>query len=469
MREEKDILGKINIPDEAVYGIYTLRALDNFPITGERINLYILKALLNVKKAAVFANHKTGRLAADKYEVIKKALDLLLDETEKAIGKESFTIFDKIIVDPYHGGAGAPLNMNISEVIANIALQILGRKPGQYDIIHPVNHVNMSQTINDTYLTSFRIASLSLIKEFKEALLILQKSLLEKAEQFGSVVKLGRTQMQDAAAITLGREFGSYAKSIERTILHLQSAEDDLTISNICGNSAGDDKEYINSVNDEIKNLTGFAFTEAEDNTDATQNLDVFVSVHGVIKTGACTIIKICNDLMLLSSGPNGGVGEIILPVVQSETGEGLIPGKINPVILENAIQVSEMVKGHDLIISNLVSSGSLESNAYQSMIAHLLLKSIEMMRDSVINLSVKCIQGIEADEERCRKNLIGSPAVADSLVNIFGYERIAKIINESEEKGISFIELLKQKKILSEKELIGLISREMGIKSEKR
>ena len=471
MREEIDNLGKIDLPENAVYGIHTLRALDNFPITNERINLYLIKAFLMVKKAAAETNHKLGFLPVDKFNPISQAIDSLLDETEKASNKESFSIFDKIIVDPYQGGAGTSLNMNINEVIANTALGIMGKPYGSYDVIHPIDDVNMSQSTNDTYPTALKVASIYLIRELAEAFSILQKYLQEKENEFSGVIKLGRTQLQDAVAITLGQEFGAYAQAIARDRWRLYNGEERLRSVNLGGTAVGNfvaaNREYVLSVNNELKKITALPIAKAEDLIDATQNLDVFVEVHGLIKAGASSVIKICQDLRLLSSGPHGGFGEIILPAMQA--GSSIMPGKVNPVILENAIQVAELIKGHDAVITNLICAGNLELNAFVPLIAHLFLKSVEMLRDSVQNLALKCIKGIEANVERCRQNLLSSTAVAASLINIFGYDRIAKIVKESEEKGITFIELLKQKKILSEKELIGLISREMGVKNEQR
>ncbi len=470
MRNECDSLGKIEVPDEAVYGIHTLRALDNFPITGERINLHLIKAYLLVKIAAAETNFKTGLMPKAKYEPISKAIDILLKETEAAIKKESFNIYDKIIVDPYQGGAGTSLNMNINEVIANTALQIAGKKFGQYDFIHPINDVNLSQSTNDTYPTALKVASIYLLRELTEAFAALQSALQKKENEFSGVIKLGRTQLQDAVAITLGQEFGAYAQAIARDRWRLYNGEERLRSVNLGGTAVGNfvsaPKEYVLAVNNELKKITGLPIAKAEDLIDATQNLDVFVEVHGLIKAGACSIIKICNDLRIMSSGPQGGIGEITLPAMQA--GSSIMPGKVNPVILENAIQVAEIVKGHDVVISNIASSGNLELNAFVPLLAHLFLKSIEMLRDTVFNLSEKSILGIEANEEKCFQNLIKSSASAASLINIFGYDSIAKIVNEAESKKITFIELLKQKKLLTEKELYNLLAKEMGLKNEK-
>lgn len=471
MREEKDNLGKIQLPDEALYGIYSIRALDSFPISGERINLYLIKAMLVVKKAVCTANYKTGKLPEEKYNSIIRAIDFLLDETGRTITKESFSLYDKIIVDPYHGGAGVTLDMNINEIIANTALLLTGRKNGDYDFIHPYNDVNLSQSLNATFSSALKIAALLLVIDLSDAFEVLQKALREKEKEFGNIIKLGRTQLQDSTTITLGIEFGTFAALIKRAADQLRKGKENLSVINpvagFRGNFTGEDTRFVKTAVEEIKNITGLKFKKADNLTDVVHDTDIFGTVHGIIKTGTASLIKICHDLRLLSSGPKGGLGEINLPTVLSDN--DFIRGKNNHVILENTIQVCELVQGHDLVISNLVSAGNLESNSFMPLIAHLLLKSAELLRDSVLNLTEKCIRGIEADEEKCIQNLLNSSAIARSLVNIFGYEKIQKIVNESEEKGISFIELLKQKKILSEKELIGLISREMGIKGERR
>lgn len=471
MREENDSLGKMQLPDDAVYGIHSIRSLDNFPITGERINLHLVKAYLFVKSAAAATNYKTGLLSKEKYPPISKAIDLLIDETDKTISKESFSIFEKIIVDPYQGGAGTSLNMNINEVIANTALKLAGKNFGEYNFIHPIDDVNLSQSTNDTYTTALKIASIFLLRELAESFAYLQEALQKKESEFSGVIKLGRTQLQDAVAITLGQEFGAYSQAVARDRWRLYNGEERLRSVNMggtaIGNSVAASKDYTLSVNNELKRITGLPIAKAEDLIDATQNLDVFVEVHGLVKAGACSVIKICNDLRLLSSGPHGGIGEIILPAMQA--GSSIMPGKVNPVILENAVQVGEMVKGHDAVISNLVSAGNLELNAFTPLIAHLFLKSLEMLRDSLHNLADKCIAGIKANTERCKSNLINSSAVAASLINIFGYDAVAKIVKEADEKNTSFIELLKSRKLLNEKELYNLIAREMGVGDAKR
>jgi len=471
MRKETDSIGTLQLPEDAVYGIHSCRALDNFPITYEKINPNLIKAYLLVKSAALETNFKCGLLSEEKYIPLREAIDRLIEETEKAIIGESFCIFEKVIVDPYQGGAGTSLNMNINEIIANTALKLAGKNYGQYGCIHPIDDVNLSQSTNDTYPTALKIASIFLLRELTESFSFLQRALQEKENEFKGILKLGRTQLQDAVPITLGQEFGAYAQAIARDRWRLYNSEERLRSVNLggtaVGNSISTSKDYVLSVACELKKLTGLPIAKAEDLIDATQNLDVFVEVHGLVKAGAVSLIKICNDLRFLSSGPNGGIGEIILPAMQA--GSSIMPGKVNPVILENTIQTAELVKGHDVIISNLVSQGNLELNSFLPLIAHLFLKSLEMLRDSIRNLADKCIDGIKADEKRCKKNLLNSSAVAASLINKFGYETISEIVTEAYQNNIPFIQVLKKKELMHEGELYNFLAKELGLQIEQR
>ena len=469
MRIEKDNIGVLNLPDNAVYGIHTMRAVKNFPRSGEGINSHFIKAYFQVKLAALETNFKIGLIDETKYEVIVKAIESLINETDKAIEEDNQSIFSKVIVDPYQGGAGTSLNMNINEVIANTALQLSGKSFGDYDFIHPIDDINLTQSTNDTYVTSLKIASIVLLRELTSSVSELQRELQKKEKEFSGVIKLARTQMQDAVPITLGQEFGAYAQAIARDRWRLYNAEERLRSVNLggtaVGNSINANRDFVLNVNTELKRITSLPIAKAEDLIDATQNLDVFVEVHGFVKAGAVSIIKICNDLRLLSSGPQGGIGEITLPEMQA--GSSIMPGKVNPVILENAIQVAELVKGHDVVISNIAGAGNLELNAFTPLLAHLFLKSLTMMRGMIKNLSQKCIAGINANKERCKENLLRSSAIAAILINQFGYERVSEIVKEAQLLNKSFSEVLKEKNIIQEKELLELLQREIGIKIE--
>ena len=469
MRIEKDSLGELQVPDGAVYGIHSQRSINNFPQTGERINLCLIKGMLQVKLAAVETNYKCGLLFKEKFDAIHEAINDLIKETDSALHNESKTIYEKIIVDPYQGGAGTSLNMNINEVIANTALKLMGKDYGDYDSINPLDDVNMSQSTNDTVPTALKIASIYLLRELTDSFAQLQNSLQKKEEEFKGVLKLGRTQFQDAVPITLGQEFGAYAQAIARDRWRLYNAEERLRSVNLggtaVGNSVSASREYVLNVNSILKKITKLPIAKSEDLIDATQNLDVFVEVHGIVKAGATSIIKMCNDLRFMSSGPNGGIGEINLPPKQA--GSSIMPGKVNPVILENAIQVCELVKGNDVVVSNVVSSGNLELNAFVPLLAHIFLKSLEMLRDSIKNLSVHCIEGLTANEERCKINLINSSAIAASLITEFGYDTIQDLVKYAYKHKISFVKALMKSKLLNEKELYTIISKDLGIDIE--
>lgn len=469
MRIEKDSLGEMEIPDGALYGIHTLRAVNNFPLTSEYTHPYLIKAYLQVKLAAAETNYKCGLLFKEKYDAIHEAIEHLIDETQLAIERKSDSIYSKIIVDPIQGGAGTSLNMNINEVIANEALKLMEKEPGDYSSLHPLDDVNLSQSTNDTFLTAVKVASIYLIRELSESFAALQNSLQKKETEFRNVLKLGRTQYQDAVPITLGQEFGAYSQAVARDRWRLYNAEERLRSVNLggtaVGNSVSATREYVLNVNSILKKITKLPIAKNEDFIDATQNLDIFVEVHGILKSGAVTIIKMCNDLRFLSSGPMGGIGEITIPPKQA--GSSIMPGKVNPVILESAIQISELIKGHDVIITNLAGSGNLELNAFVPLLSHTFLKSFTLLRDSNYNLVKNCIDGIGANIERCRQNLISSSAIAASLITAFGYDAISDLVKYADENKIPFVKALMKSKLLDEKELLLILSKEMGVKIE--
>lgn len=468
-RIEQDSLGEINLPQYAVFGINSARSMVNFPSSFERINPYLIKAYLQVKLAAAETNYKCCLLFKEKYEAITDAIETLLNETEKAISGESYSIYDKIVVDPYQGGAGTSLNMNINEVIANTALLYLDKEIGDYSAIHPLDDINMSQSTNDTFPTAFKVASIYLLKQLTSSFAFLQNALQEKEDEFKSVLKLGRTEYQDAVPISLGQEFGAYAQAIARDRWRLYNAEERLRSVNLGGTAVGNSvtavKDYVLNVNSILKKITGLPIAKGEDLIDVTQNFDVFVEVHGIVKAGATSIIKICNDLRFLSSGPKGGIGEIILEPLQP--GSSIMPGKVNPVMLEYAIQIAELVKGNDVIISNLVSAGNLELNPFLPMISHLFLKSLELLKNANIALAEKCIAGMKADAEKCRKHLIESSAIAASLITRFGYDAIQEVVKYSEKQKVPFVKALLKSGLLNEKELYNILSTELGIEIE--
>ncbi|MBA4250107.1 MAG: aspartate ammonia-lyase [Chlorobiaceae bacterium] len=470
MRKEKDSIGTIEIENDAVYGIHSLRGFLNFPQSGERINPYLIKAFLWVKKATTTTNLRLNSISQEKGDAILSAIDELLLEIENTITKNDNTIYEKIIVDPFQGGAGTSLNMNINEVIANIALKKIEKNYGDYNYIHPIDDVNLNQSTNDTYPTALKVAAIILLRELQDSFALLQNNFQAKEKEFIKVAKLARTQCQDAVPITLGEEFGAYAQAVARDRWRLFNCEERLRSVNLGGTAVGNsilaEKNYTLSVCNELKIISGLPIAKAEDLIDATQNLDVVVEVHGLVKTGATSIMKICNDLRFLSSGPNGGIGEINLPQLQA--GSSIMPGKVNPIILEHSIQVAELVKGNDVMISNLVSNGHLELNPFTPMIAHCLLKSIQMLRDAVVNLAEKCIQGITANEERCFENLSKSTALAALFIEDFGYDKISSIVKQSIIQKKDFLPFLQKELNLSNENLEEIIKNKTGYNLER-
>lgn len=469
-RIEEDSLGKLKVPSDVLYGIHSMRSQKNFIRSGEKIHPYLIKAFLQVKLAAAITNWKIGLLSEKKKIWIKEAIDYLLKETQQAIEESSTEIYNKIIVDPYQGGAGTSLNMNINEVITNTALVLNGFKPGQYDILHPIDDVNMSQSTNDTFPTAVKLAAIYLLRELSEAFAKIQGALQEKEKEFAGVLKTGRTQYQDAVPITLGQEFGAYAQAMSRDRWRLYKIEERLRMVNLGGTAIGTGvaapKKYILQVVNVLREVTGIGLAKAEDLIDNTQNLDVFVEVHGLIKAGATSLIKIANDLRFLSSGPVAGIAEISLPAQQH--GSSIMPGKINPVIPEHVIQISQLILGHDAIISQMVSMGHLELNAFLPIISHLFLKSFSMLRDVIYLFIEKCIKGIKANKKRCQDLLFNSFSIATFLITQLGYEKTTDYVHKAYSRGISLMKLLAQEGVISEQEFKKHISAEMGIFEKK-
>lgn len=469
MRIETDSLGELKIPKNALYGIHSLRSKNNFPASGEKINLFLIKAYLQVKLAAAETNSSCGLLDKVKYEFIDEAIETLIDLVDDCIENNKQDFYDLVIVDPYQGGAGTSLNMNINEIIANKALEFAGKQYGNYSYIHPLDDVNMSQSTNDTYVTALKIASVNLLRELAESYSALQRSLQLKEEEFKGILKLGRTQFQDAVPISLGQEFGAFAQAIARDRWRLYNAEERLRSVNLGGTAVGNaiaaDRNYVLKVNSVLKRICGLPVAKGEDLIDTTQNMDVFTEVHGIVTAGVVSIIKICNDLRFLSSGPIGGIGEISLPPKQA--GSSIMPGKVNPVILENSIQIAEMVKGHDVMVSNLCAAGNLELNAFSPMIAHIFLKSLQLLKDMNYNLAENCITEIKANKVRCKENLMNTSAIAATLITQFGYDKIQEILKKGETENKSFMTSLLESRLVDEQELMKILSKEVGLEIE--
>lgn len=445
-RTEKDPLGELNVPSEAYYGIHTARAINNFSASGIRTHPALIRAVACVKQAAATANMSVGLLAPDIGEAIAKAA------SEIAGGR----LADQFILDAFQGGAGTSTNMNLNEVIANRAIEILGGEKGAYHLVDPIKHVNLSQSTNDVYPTALRVAAIGMVLALSDALADLQAALQEKEAEFSGILKLGRTELQDAVPVTLGQEFSAYAEAVARDRWRLYKVEERLRQVNLGGTAVGTglnaNPKYIYIVIEELRSITGLGLARSENMIDLTQNADVFVEVSGLLKAAAVNLAKIAGDLRLLSSGPLGGFAEIILPQLQA--GSSIMPGKINPVIPEMVGQVALQVMGKDQVIAAAASAGQLELNAFMPLIAHNLLSSLEMMVKTVSLFAGKCIRGIGADEKRCRRWLEESHSFITALTPHLGYNRSSELVKQSIRENKNLRQIILDLELFSDEDL---------------
>ncbi len=436
MRREVDSLGGLDIKKELYYGVHTERALQNFKLSNfKKINLEIIRSVAIVKLAAAEANLKSGKLAADKAEAIKYACEEIFS------GKYD----DQFPLPALQGGAGTSVNMNVNEVIANLALEKLGKEKGEYSYLHPIEDVNLSQSTNDVFPTGVKIAAIKVLRELLDETMELQSALQEKEAQFSDVFKVGRTQFQDAVPITLGEEFGAYAEAISRDRWRLYKIEERIRVINIGGTAVGTgvgaSLKYRYYITEELKRLTGYGLARAENLIDNTQNLDVFVEVSGLLKTMAVTLNKIANDLRLMSSGPNAGFSEIRLPAIQ--VGSSIMPGKVNPVGAEFIKQIYYRVLGNDLSLTVACADGEFELNAMLPTVAENLIESMELLRDGIKVFRERVVSGIEADVESCRLHLENSLSRATEFIEKFGYNKLVEILKESQRTGKPYMEII--------------------------
>ena len=446
MRMESDSIGTKKIPADVYYGVQSLRAMENFSITGTKLHVQMIHSLARLKKACAITNADAGVLDPQIADAIAKACDLLL----------AGYYHDQFIVDPIQGGAGTSINMNANEVIANIAIEILGGQKGDYSIVHPNDHVNYGQSTNDVIPTAGKMTTLVLLKDLKKALTALKETFIQKSVEFDSIIKMGRTQLQDAVPIRLGQEFNAYATAVERSIQRIQQAETELYVINMGGTAIGTglnaDFVYFQNIDDTLRAITGFPFIQATDLIDATQNVDCFAAISSTLKNCAISLSKIANDLRLMSSGPRTGFGEINLPAKQN--GSSIMPGKVNPVIPEVVSQVAYKVTGNDVTIAMAVEAGQMELNAFEPVIFESLFQSITILTNAATTFADNCISGITANEERCRELVDSSVGVITALCPHIGYTRAAKIAKEALAKEISVKELILRERILTEREL---------------
>jgi aspartate ammonia-lyase len=447
-RIEKDMLGERDVPGDAMYGIQTLRALENFPITGVAIREFpsLVEGLATVKAAAALSNTELGLLDAKTSDAIVKACE------EIRAGRHH----EHFLVDVIQGGAGTSTNMNANEVIANRALELLGRPRGDYDVVHPNTHVNLSQSTNDVYPTAVKIALHGSIEALRTAMSQLAASFLTKGEEFSGHVKMGRTQLQDAVPMTLGQEFTAFGHTILEDVERLSEAQALIREINMGATAIGTrinaPPAYAEHVRAHLARLTGLPLITAPDLIEATADTGAFVQLSGVLKRCAVKISKICNDLRLLSSGPRAGLGEINLPALQP--GSSIMPGKVNPVIPEVMNQVCFDVIGGDVTVTLAAEAGQLQLNVFEPIIAYRLLRSIETMRNGCVVLRQRCVDGITANPARMRQFVEQSIGIVTALVPKLGYERASAIAKEALENHRGVYELVLEKGLLSRDEL---------------
>lgn len=445
-RMEKDSIGSKEIPDSVYYGVQSLRAAENFRITGLSMHPEIINSLALIKKAAAITNCEVGLLDKRRADAIVQACD------EIAGG----ALHEEFIVDPIQGGAGTSINMNANEVIANRAIEILGGQKGDYGIVHPNDHVNCGQSTNDVIPTAGKMTALKLLKHARGELLKLYDALVEKSKEFDHVIKMGRTQMQDAVPIRLGQEFKAYSVAVHRDVTRMERACEEMRELNMGGTAIGTginaDEQYLQRIVPNLAQVSDMEFVQAYDLIDATQNLDPFVAVSGAIKACAVTLSKIANDLRLMSSGPRCGFAEINLPAKQN--GSSIMPGKINPVIPEVVNQVAFNIIGNDVTITMAAEAGQLELNAFEPIIFYCLFQSIDTLAYAVDTFVENCVKGITANEERCRELVEHSVGIVTALSPHIGYAEAAALAKEALKSNEPLPKLVLEKKILEKKEL---------------
>jgi len=447
-RLQHDLLGERAVPADAYYGIHTLRALENFPITGTPISIYpeFVNALAGVKQAAALTNYELRLLDKTKTDAIVRACEDL------RAGK----LHDQFVVDVIQGGAGTSTNMNANEVIANRGLELMGRARGEYTYLHPLEHVNMSQSTNDVYPTAVKVALRFEIDRLRAAMATLRREFEAKAEEFNGVLKMGRTQLQDAVPMTLGQEFSTYAVMLGEDEERLREAA--LLIQEInlgataIGTGLNAPPEYAPLVCKHLSAITGIPFVTAHNLVEATQDAGAFVQLSGVLKRVAVKLSKTCNDLRLLSSGPRAGLGEINLPPAQA--GSSIMPGKVNPVIPEVVNQIAFEVIGNDVTVSFAAEAGQLQLNAFEPIIAHNLFNSLIYLRQGCLTLAERCVRGITANREHLQRTVENSIGIVTALNPYVGYENATAIAKEAHATGRSVYELVLAKGLLTQAQL---------------
>ena len=433
MRTEHDTLGTRDIPDAALYGIHTQRALDNFGVSGRTVRPELIRAIVLVKKACALTHKELGALPPDLADALAAACDDVL------AGRHA----DAFVTDALQGGAGTSTHMNVNEVLANLALLKLGGTPGDYARVHPLDHVNRGQSTNDVYPSALRIAAIYRVRELADALAALQESLQRKEQAFAEIPKLARTQLMDAAPMTLGQAFGAYAQAIARDRWRIYTVGERLPQINLGGTAVGTgaaaDRRYTFRVAELPRDLTGLGLARAEYPMDLTQNNDVFVEVSGLLKACAVNLLKISGDLRLMASGPRGGLGELRLEARQ--VGSSIMPGKVNPTQPEAMTMVCAQVMGNDVAVNIGGMSGNFELNVFKPVIIHNVLRSIRLLSDACEMFNEHCAVGLEANRDRIAAHLRNSLMLVTALNPHVGYDNAAKIAKKAHKEGTTLKE----------------------------
>ncbi|OGA10329.1 MAG: aspartate ammonia-lyase [Betaproteobacteria bacterium RIFCSPHIGHO2_12_FULL_69_13] len=462
VRVEHDLLGERAVPAGAYYGIHTVRALENFAITGTSISIYpdLVTALACVKQAAAIANSELGLLEEKRAVAIRLACEEIRERK----------LHEEFVVDVIQGGAGTSSNMNANEVICNRALEILGHGKGEYGHLHPLDHVNLSQSTNDVYPTAVKLALNFGIQRLLREMSSLRTAFEAKAAEFADVLKVGRTQLQDAVPMTLGQEFSTYAVMLGEDEQRLAEAAALIREINLGATAIGTGinahPDYARIVTQRLSEVSGVPFVTSPNLIEATQDAGAFVQLSGVLKRVAVKLSKTCNDLRLLASGPRAGIGEISLPAMQA--GSSIMPGKINPVIPEVVNQIAFEAIGNDITVTMAAEAGQLQLNAFEPIIAHSLFKSLAHLTAGCRTLATRCVTGIRANPERARRLLDESTALVTALTPILGYERASEIAREALETGARVYDLVLGKGLMTRERLDDVLKPEVLTRPQK-
>lgn len=447
-RKEHDFIGELEIADDVYYGVQTFRALENFHMSGRSLKNYpfFIKAFAQVKKAAALANKEVGVLDADKADALAKACDRLI----------AGEFLDQFVVDMIQGGAGTSTNMNVNEVLTNIALESMGHKKGEYQYLHPNDHTNLGQSTNDTYPSSIKVATHAKLGDLLKAMEELKNELEIKAKEYKDMIKMGRTELEDAVPTTLGNTFNAFASYIKSDIAKLSKARESMAVLNLGATAIGTGinchPDYKNVVEKKLKEITGVNFTPAEDLIAATQDTADFVYVSGCLKTAAVRLSKIANDLRLMNSGPRCGLGEITLPAMQP--GSSIMPGKVNPVICEVVGEACYEVIGNDVTIMLCSERGEFELNAFEPGIAYGLFNSLILLENAMKTLANKAIKDLKANPEACKKLVLNSIGIVTAFNPVLGYEKSASMAKEALQTGKAVGDICLERGYLTKEEI---------------